>query len=325
MSKILLDSGAYTAYTKGTYVDIDKYIQFLKDHGNLFEAAINLDVIGSPEGSWKNYKYIRDAGLEPMPVYHNGAPDKYLKRYLRYTDYIGFGAIANLDTKQRNMGLRRIWDQYLRNEDGTPKLRVHGLGLTAVRIMNKFPWFSVDSASCVKAASFGKIYLPINPDGDIRNIDLFGVSDQGVHESGKITSVFSASKGLYDKYVDLIERNGFKLGSIQGRKKRPRRCRPDEESKSYPSFNLVPEKEEEDEPNLSNDYKERYKFNLTMWEQIAAHPSNSIEVYHVCSSPQHIRLLKEVCGDPKILVSYLQMSKSMMKEIKKMKGELDEN
>lgn len=323
-AKIMLDSGAFTAWTKGIHIDIDKYIQFVKDHSYLFDICINLDVIGDPEGSWKNWKYMKDSGVLAMPVYHNGAPEKYLKRYMRYTDYIGFGAIAKLSTKQRILGLRRIWDTYLQDDKGTPLKKVHGLGLAAVKIMYNFPWYSVDSASCVKAASFGKIYLPVR--GDFRNIDSFTVSDQGRHEGGSNNSFFSCPITIQKQWIELIERNGFTLGRIKGRVLRPRRCRKGEERNSGPSLNLDLGEEPEDSiPTLCNSCIERYKFNLKIWEQVAALPSNSIDVYHVCSTPKHLRIVSEVCEVPKVLISYLVMSDPMMEEIRRLKGASNEN
>lgn len=327
MSKIILDSGAYTAWTKGTKIDIDKYVAFIQKHKHLFDISVNLDVIGDPEGSWQNWKYLREKGVKVLPVYHNGAPEKYLKRYLKLTDYIGFGAIANLSTRQRKLGLNRIWKEYLQDASGAPKLRVHGLGLTAFKIMNAFPWYSVDSASCIKAASFGKIYLPI--DRDQKELNPCTVSDQGRHETNsRMSSLFTLPKILRDRCLELIERNGFQLGDIQGRKLRSRRCRKGEvRNGRIKGFDLgfgVPENTSESEktPTLSNNYMERYKFNLLIWEQyVNRDPENSIETYHVCSTPTHLKVIKELFDNPNVLISYLHTSsKHMMQEIRELKN-----
>jgi hypothetical protein len=322
MSKIMLDSGAYSAWTKGTHIDIDKYIQFIKEHNDLFDFYINLDVIGDPKGSWKNWKYMREAGLNPLPVYHNGTPEEYLEKYMAHTDYICFGAIAKLHTEQRKLGLHRIWKQYLLDKQNKPIKKVHGLGLTAMKIMKSFPWYSVDSTSCVMAASYGKIFLPIN--GDFQNIDLYTVSDQGTHTSGRKTSLFSLPKTVQEEYVALIKQYGFTLGTIQNRKLRPRRCRKGEQRETENTFGLG-RNENEDKTNeeervtLCTSYMERYKFNLKIWEHVARTFAPQMDVYHVCGTLRHLKNLQEVCKNAPVLTSYLVLSKSMIEELQNLK------
>jgi hypothetical protein len=56
--------------------------------------------------------------------------------------------------------LDRIWDKYLTDGSGRPRLKVHGFGITAVPIMERYPWHSCDSSSWIQSAAFGSIVTP---------------------------------------------------------------------------------------------------------------------------------------------------------------------
>ena len=51
--------------------------------------------------------------------------------------------------------LDRIFSKYILDGSGKPKLKVHAFGITAIDIMKRYPWYSVDSSSWIQAAAFG--------------------------------------------------------------------------------------------------------------------------------------------------------------------------
>ena len=55
---LFLDSGAFSAETQGAKIDIQEYIDFIKEHQDVIEVYANLDVIGDPVSTWKNQKII---------------------------------------------------------------------------------------------------------------------------------------------------------------------------------------------------------------------------------------------------------------------------
>jgi hypothetical protein len=65
-----------------------------------------------------------------------------------------------ISSPQLRIWLDRIWGKYLTHPDGTPKVRVHGFGLTSVPLMARYPWYSVDSSSWVQLGGMGNIFLP---------------------------------------------------------------------------------------------------------------------------------------------------------------------
>ena len=60
---VLIDSGAFTTFTKGKKIDIYEYSDFIKSYTLKWKKKlksvnfINLDVIGDAEKSWKNPKF----------------------------------------------------------------------------------------------------------------------------------------------------------------------------------------------------------------------------------------------------------------------------
>jgi len=270
----MLDSGAYTASRNpNVKLDIDEYIEFIRQHGDIFDYCINLDVIGNDESSYKNWKYIRQQGIDVLPVFHMGTDEKWLQKYLRQADYIGLGAVANVSTDQRISGLTRIWIQHLLDSKGMPKAKIHALGLTATNVLLRFPWYSVDSSSPNLMAGFGKITLPkiIKENGEkiISYYDSIQVkvSDQAEQASGGLNLVVPSTR--QQLCLEYIRENGFELGEIAYQEKREKRAKRLRRPPAPPALFSVTKPPDPDADNtLANNFMVRYKWNLREWEKL---------------------------------------------------------
>lgn len=140
--KLFLDSGAFSAWTKGVKIDLDEYIEFIKKYKKYLEVYANLDVIGSAEETYHNQKYMEKKGLNPLPVFHLQDDFDWLEKYIAEGyDYIGIGGIAGKSTIGSRMHfLDRVWNR-LTDHSGFPTMRVHGFGMTAVNLIVKYPWY----------------------------------------------------------------------------------------------------------------------------------------------------------------------------------------
>ncbi len=169
--RIFLDSGAFSAYTQGITVDVRQYCSYIHDYKDILETvelengtvlllASVLDAIGDPTGTWYNQKRMEDMGVRALPCYHYGEPPEVLQYYAANYEYITIGGMVPISTPQLKIWLDGVWGKYLTNPDGTPKVKVHGFGLTSVQLMARYPWFSVDSSSWVQSGGIGNIFLP---------------------------------------------------------------------------------------------------------------------------------------------------------------------
>jgi hypothetical protein len=139
-NSIFLDSGAFSAYAKGSCIAMEDYCSFIKTHEIAHHA--NLDVIGDPAASWANFKEMSSRGLDPLPVFHLGSPEKWLLRYLELSDRIALGGMVK--APGLNKWLDGVWnliDKY------NPKVKIHGFGLTALDLLLQYPWDSIDSSA----------------------------------------------------------------------------------------------------------------------------------------------------------------------------------
>jgi hypothetical protein len=159
-SKLMLDSGAFSAFTQKKPVDIDKYIEYLLSHKKTFDYKIALDIFGDEKQSYLNWRKITKAGIKNIPVFHATASDwKYLYKYADETDYIGIGGIALLRYTNRKPLLAKIFTDF---PDST-KIGFHGFGVNDERLMIEFPWRSVDARTAHLLARFGLIQTPWGP------------------------------------------------------------------------------------------------------------------------------------------------------------------
>lgn len=172
---ILLDSGAYSAWTQRKDVHLDDYCAFIHENIEHIDAYVSLDVIPGVKGrspnaaevessaaqGWRNLLYMRDTwSLDPIPVFHQGESFKWLDMMLAEgCTYIGLSPRIMGPTQIKRRWLDSVWQRLVR-EDGTPRVKTHGFGMNALPLLFRYPWHTVDASTWLKRAVFGKILMP---------------------------------------------------------------------------------------------------------------------------------------------------------------------
>lgn len=162
---ILVDSGAFSAFTQGKTINIDDYIEWIKNFKKKWKEKvndlnfINLDVIGDPVGSEKNLRYMNKNGVEVLPVLHQaGFKEKTLEKYLHKYNYICFGGMVGRPVKTDTIPwLNKCFTIIGKNYRKTGKMpKIHLLGIGNERIMYKYPAYSVDNTNWLSLFRFGR-------------------------------------------------------------------------------------------------------------------------------------------------------------------------
>lgn len=161
--KVFLDSGAFSAFSLGVSVSIEAYADFIKANKDIIEMASVLDAIGDPVGTYHNQKKLESLGVEVLPCFHFGEPLDLCEHYVKNYPYITIGGMVPIPNNKLEPWLDELWDRVLTDADGYSRIKIHGFGLTARRLMQKYPWYSVDSSSWVQVAANGGIVFPELP------------------------------------------------------------------------------------------------------------------------------------------------------------------
>ncbi len=149
---LFLDSGAFSAMHSGAQINIDAYIEFIKEHGTKFEKVAALDCIGDWRGTEKNLQYMRGKGVNPIPVFHTNEPFDYLDNLLKENDYLCLG-VTGSKLRQPQI-IAWLVEVFKRRERINPDCKMHGFALTSAKIMKYFDWDSCDSTTWLVAYKF---------------------------------------------------------------------------------------------------------------------------------------------------------------------------
>jgi len=181
--EFFLDSGAFSAWSKGTAIDIEAYAQFVLDRPDTFDVIANLDVIPGSWGvvpeqkdidesakrGWENYYYLEkkwaSIGKKPMHIFHQGEDDKWLDKLIDEAEYFGVSPGNDRTTAQKIDWLDKIMPKLV-DKDGWPTRKFHGFGVTSLEILLRYPWYSCDSTSWVLTGRFGAVFVPLRGLGD---------------------------------------------------------------------------------------------------------------------------------------------------------------
>lgn len=149
--EILLDSGAYSAFTKGKSVSLIDYMAYIKSNKNEITQYISLDVIGDPYITKAYYLIMLGKGFSPIPVYHYGDDIETLRFYAEQ----GSKSVALGNTVPiRDKGKVALWCASLKKQ--FPSVRFHLLGSSSMKVIQSGVVDSCDSSAWYMQAVNGK-------------------------------------------------------------------------------------------------------------------------------------------------------------------------
>lgn len=186
LEMMFMDSGAFSQFQinnrlnmeKGTtgpkcfdyyktsefFAYMDAYGEFLVKNRGYIDVPVTLDVIGNPELSWRNLKYLeKNFGIDNLlPVIHAGTDVSWVKKHIDAGyEYLGLsGPQAYMGKKAYYPWADQVFHFLCPGPKHLPIARTHGFAITAHNLLVRYPWWSVDSASWVKAGAFGFLYVP---------------------------------------------------------------------------------------------------------------------------------------------------------------------
>lgn len=222
-----LDSGAFTAYSRGKIITVEEYGGYLQRYHEQIDIYANLDAIPrSPserdrqigaEQTLANQQALEAMGLKPIPVFHMGEPWEYLVEYLKNYEYICLGGLVSVG--KLDSYLDEVWGRFLVDGAGRPTHKIHGFGLTSLRHLSSYPWWSVDSSTWLVHAKYGIITVPPKKVGGwdfLSPPTLLGVGAQSslkMEEGRHYSSLTEHHQSLIREYLDSI---GTKIENLQG-------------------------------------------------------------------------------------------------------------
>lgn len=149
--EILLDSGAYSAFTKGKNVNILDYMEYIERNSAYISRYIALDVIGDPVTTRLLYNLMREKGLSPVPVVHYGEDVAVVRRLAEEgADLIALGDTVRI----RDKNVVAQWCAEIHEQN--PGVGLHLLGSSSSKILQSGALSSCDSCAWYLMAINGK-------------------------------------------------------------------------------------------------------------------------------------------------------------------------
>lgn len=149
--RLMVDSGAFTAWTQGHQIDLEDYARFLRRLPREWKAdAIQLDVVRQPEATRANLLRMADmklGGCTLMPVATRGCTEQYLEEVYEVGNYVAAGGTSGPSGGP--------WVEWISSR--AAGRRLHWLGHTSVPRIKRWRPTSVDSSNVVAGQRYGYI------------------------------------------------------------------------------------------------------------------------------------------------------------------------
>lgn len=140
----VLDSGAFSAHTKGRVIELDEFIATAKRlralPGSRLSEVFALDVINNWRASHANTKRMWAAGVDAIPCYHQGEPWSVLVGLARDYPKIAIGGMVGVNRRAKLAWVKACFDKVW------PK-KIHGFGVSDLAILRAVPFHTVDATN----------------------------------------------------------------------------------------------------------------------------------------------------------------------------------
>ena len=179
-SKLFIDSGAFSAWTKGKEINVDEYIEFINERyeyiylygqvdfipGNRVGGVITQDMVkDAAQKTWDNFIYMYDRMKNPdglLYTFHIGEPFEYLEKAVNWKDkngnyikYMALGGMVGKNKDSRDAFLDKCFK--IIKSSNNPNIKTHAFGMTDFELLEKYPITSCDSTSWLMVGATGLI------------------------------------------------------------------------------------------------------------------------------------------------------------------------
>lgn len=235
--KLLIDSGAHSAHTKGIKLDLEEYIGFVNDNIDKFTLYVQVDKIPgvyrmpktakdwleAPALSWENYLYMREKSKDPsklVPVFHQGEDYKWLQNLCDYTfsdgshiPYIGLSPRGDVSLQAKYEFSSKCFE-VIQNASN-PNVKTHALGATSLEMLERLPYTSADSTTWVLVSAYGQVWMPNCISGDINGVGIkLGVSSENIAHPTAAQTYWEQSPEVKKKLDDYFESIGTNIEEL---------------------------------------------------------------------------------------------------------------
>jgi len=228
MQEVMLDSGAFTAFTKGHKVELNELVAAYDDTSRKLNKRIkhiwfiNLDVIPGAYGriaaeaevkealdrSDDNYRLLskRYGRERVLPVFHQTESQARLRAIVGMAPFIAMGFRQDFAEEHRISCAEEALS-YAHAQGA----KVHGLATTGYKMLSRAPFDTVDSASWLYAAAMGKI-IYTGERGDMEVVAVSSISPLQREPRAHFVSLTEAERALI---LSRVEAAGATLEQVQ--------------------------------------------------------------------------------------------------------------
>lgn len=215
---IIIDSGAFSAFTKKKTISLDAYNKFIFNLKKRIKSFnfIQLDVVFNPEMTKLNLIKQQDAGLDPCPVYTRGEKPERFFELIEQGHYVFVGGV------QRGENYKGFAKFLLEKSKGK---KVHYLAFTKLNFIQKYSPYSVDSSTWCAGSRFGLLkmltnklnftyytkddFLKIIPDNERHAFYNIGLNDNHINSLIKPSSWRGHSSDIVNTLNDTSDSKGL--------------------------------------------------------------------------------------------------------------------
>lgn len=235
--KLLIDSGAHSAHTKGIEIDLDEYMGFVNDNIDKISLYVQVDKIPgqyrkpkthqdwleAPKLSWENYLYMREKSKDYnklIPVFHQGEDFKWLENLCNYKfangehiPYIGLSPRGDVTLTAKYDFCAKCFSVIQRSKN--PTVKTHAFGATSLEMLEQLPFTSADSTTWVLVSAFGQVWMPNCISGDVNGVGIkLGVSKENISHPTATQTYWQQSDEIRKRLDDYFESIGTNIEEL---------------------------------------------------------------------------------------------------------------
>lgn len=222
--EMLIDSGAFSVAHAGATANMEQHIEYINQNDDFIEHWVEMDDIcmnpfdfeqvnKCADKSWQNYLYYLDKIKSPeklIPVFHHGEPYEKLERMLntripelgdKPAPYIGISRVhVGACTASNYIPYFENIFRCVKNSIN-PNVKIHAFGITALKLLERYPFYSADSTSWLQTGAVG---------GIMTDFGIVNVSDRSKDKSN-IYNLSKDDRRLIEMY---IQERGYNLEEL---------------------------------------------------------------------------------------------------------------